>query len=914
MNGDEMLDAHPAGDHGRADPDAGSGVDVAVVGMSCRFPGAPDVDAFWRVLEEGRETTTWFGEEQLLAAGVARAELDDPRYVRAGQVLSDVESFDADRFGITGEEAELLDPQHRILLECAGEVLETAGYDPALADAAIGVFVGVGMNTYLLRNLSERYRRATGMEQYRLMLTGDKDFVATRISYKLGLRGPSMTVGTACSTALVAVHSACLSLVAGESDLALAGAAHVTVPQVAGYLHQEGMIHSPDGHCRAFDAKAAGTVLGSGAGVVALKRLADAVADGDTVHAVIRGSAVNNDGSLKTGYTAPSVAGQAAVIREAQAVAGVEPTSVTYVEAHGTGTPLGDPIEVAALDEVFAGATLGSVALGSVKTNVGHLDTAAGMAGLMKTVLMLRHRRLVPSLHFSAPNPDIPFGENPFDVVTESTDWRSGDTPRRAGVSSFGIGGTNAHVVLQEPPEPAATAPDDLPRLLLLSAHTAGALERSSEELGRHLNGHPELDLGDVAFTLAVGRPARRHRRALVGEDVGDAAMTLALVDEERLRDGEVPTERTPVVLVLPDRPDAGTATAWAQLMDTSPTFAAHAAEAGAAASSSAADLLVRDDAVAAVAGTWALARTLQSLGVAVDAVAGEGTGELVAGVLAGALELSEALRLAGTPGDPAPARVHGAPTLALLSAASGEWMDDAEAADPATWTGRRSPAADLAARRADRLADHLRVGLGPLDVSGPGVADAGAGESWGYPGLLGLIGRLWVAGVEIDREALHAGEHRRRVPLPPVPHERRRFWVESDGSTAVGAGRPAEALLRGKVDEAGDDEERVALISGYLSDEIVRVLARPDGFRPDVDQNLFDMGLESLVLIEITARLGDELSYPVSPSAFVEYPTVRSFTVNLAEEMGYSPSAPGPAADATRTSRRAARAAQARR
>ncbi|MGP4092166.1 type I polyketide synthase, partial [Streptomyces sp. KR55] len=462
--------------------------DVAIIGMACRFPGADSVDRFWDVLSEGRETLTRYTDEELLAAGVPAARLADPRYVKAAQTIPGTDLFDSELFQFTQDEAEILDPQHRVFLECALEALERAGYDPERTDAHIGVYAGAGMNTYLLHNLGERYRAASSVDHYRLMLANDKDFLATRVSYKLNLTGPSVSINTACSTSLVAVHTACLALLGGECDMALVGAVHLNPPG-QGYQYQEGMIFSPDGHCRAFDAEARGTVIGSGAGAVVLKRLKEALADGDWIHAVIKGSAINNDGSAKTGYTAPSISGQAAVIADAQDVADVDPETIGYVEAHGTGTPLGDPIEAAALTEAFRDGTdrTGYCALGSVKTNIGHLDTAAGMAGLIKTALMLEHRTLVPSLHFTEPNPDIDFAAGPFFVNTEKTEWKSETGPLRAGVSSFGIGGTNAHVILQEGPARGQALHESRPELLVLSARSEDALEQAAAALARHL-------------------------------------------------------------------------------------------------------------------------------------------------------------------------------------------------------------------------------------------------------------------------------------------------------------------------------------------------------------------------------------------------------------------------------------------
>jgi acyl transferase domain-containing protein/acyl carrier protein len=422
-----------------------------------------------------------------------------------------------------------MDVQHRLLLECAWVALENAGHDPEADDRRYGMFAGIGMNRYLLRNLMPHRGLIEATDPYQLMLANDKDFAATRTSYKLNLRGPSISVQTACSTSLVAVHLACQSLLAGECDTALAGGCSVTLPQDRGYLHQEGMILSPDGHCRAFDIEARGTVGGNGVGLVVLKPLEQALADGDGVYGVIKGSAINNDGSSKAGYAAPGVSGQVQVISDALAAAGVEPNTIGYIEAHGTGTPLGDPIEIAALTRVFRATTArtGYCAIGSVKTNLGHLDSAAGVAGLIKTVLAVKHGVVPPSLHFREPNPALELRQSPFFVPTELRPWPADVLPRRAGVSSFGIGGTNAHVVLEQAPEPPPCGPSRPFQLLLLSARRPAALDSATARLARHLGDHPALDPADVAFTLASGRRAFDHRRILVCRTLDEAAEAL---------------------------------------------------------------------------------------------------------------------------------------------------------------------------------------------------------------------------------------------------------------------------------------------------------------------------------------------------------------------------------------------------
>jgi acyl transferase domain-containing protein/NADPH-dependent curcumin reductase CurA/acyl carrier protein len=493
--------------------------------MSCRFPGAKTPDLFWQNLRDGVESIVSFDKADLLASGVAPDLLEQPNYVPANGFLGDVEGFDAHFFDFSATEAATLDPQHRFFLEQAWEALEHAGYDPDQYGGTIGVYAGAGINTYLLKNLAQSGDESQPVNDFQIFIRNDKDFLPTRVSYLLNLKGPSINVQTACSTSLVAVHLACQSLLNGECDMALAGGVSIRVPQTAGYLHQAGMILSSDGHCRAFDAEADGTVAGSGAGIVVLKHLDQALAEGDTVHGIILGSAINNDGATKVGYTAPSIDGQAAVIAEAQAIANISPDTITYLETHGTGTAMGDPIEISALTQAFEAPLNGNrprqpwCGIGSVKTNLGHLDTAAGIAGLIKTTLALKHQTLPPSLHFSQPNPAIDFSTSPFYVNAQLQNWPRNGTPRRAGVSSFGIGGTNAHVVLQEAPAPKSSAPSRPWQLLVLSAKTSTALDATTANLGQFFQEQPDVALPDVAYTLSKGRKAFNHRRVVLGRD-----------------------------------------------------------------------------------------------------------------------------------------------------------------------------------------------------------------------------------------------------------------------------------------------------------------------------------------------------------------------------------------------------------
>lgn len=535
---DSLHGAHQQA-HQRALQDAGldSGLEIAIVGMAGRFPDAPDVEAFWRNLRDGIESVREYSDEELRQRGVPESLLGDPLYVKAGVPFEGADLFDAEFFGYTPRDAETLDPQHRVFLECAWTALEHAGYDTQRVVGRVGVYAGCGAATYLMRHLLPRERLAQGGQIADLLglLGGNMaDALCTRVAYKLDLRGPAVTVQTACSTSLAAVHGAVQALLGQECDMALAGGVSLNLLQPVGYRHQPGAIFSPDGHCRAFDERAAGTVLGSGAGVVVLKRLEDAWRDGDTIHAVIRGSATNNDGADKVGFTAPSVNGQAAVIRAAQAVAGVPARSIGYVEAHGTGTSLGDPIEIEALTAAFLAdgdRVEPWCAIGSVKTNVGHLDAAAGVAGLIKAVLALRHRTLPPSLNFERPNPRIDFERSPFRVNAQTRAWPRGETPRRAGVSAFGIGGTNVHVVLEEAPEivpSAAVAAEGDWHVLPLSARDEPALQAQRARLAEWLREHPEQPLPDVAHTLQHGRRTFAWRAAIVADGHSIAADLMA--------------------------------------------------------------------------------------------------------------------------------------------------------------------------------------------------------------------------------------------------------------------------------------------------------------------------------------------------------------------------------------------------
>jgi acyl transferase domain-containing protein/acyl carrier protein len=887
---------------------------IAIVGMTGRFPGAENLEQYWDNLRHGVESITFFSDAELSAAGVDPELLRNPRFVRARGVMPGADLFDAVFFGLSPREAQMMDPQHRVFLEAAWAALERAGYAPGEAPALnVGIFAGASLNSYLIENAIGNLDALMAAGGFQMLLANDKDFLATRASYKLNLRGPGITIQTACSTSLVAVQLACQSLIARQCDMALAGGVSVIAPRVGGYLYEAGMILSPDGHCRAFDMNARGTVAGEGVGIVVLKRLQDALADGDHVHAVIRGAALNNDGSLKVGYTAPSVDGQAQAIAMAHAMADVDPDSITYVEAHGTGTELGDPIEVAGLTQAFRLRTKrsGFCALGSVKTNLGHLDAAAGVAGLIKAVLALEHREIPPSLNFTEPNPRIDFAASPFFVNVALTKWKTaGETPRRAGVSSFGIGGTNAHVVIEDAPPQVPTGPSRPVQILTLSAKTEAALERATSNLATHLRSHPDLDLADVAFTLHRGRSTFAHRRVVIAASGDEASRALEQKDVRRVITAVESRKERPVVFMFSGQGSQYVGMGRG-LYETEPTFrdrvdACSERLAGIlgfdlreelypapgrleAAKARLATTAVTQPALFVV--EYALAGLFMDWGVRPQAMLGHSIGEYVAACLAGVLGLEDALRLVAErgrfmevpggamlavpmaerelagrlPAELSIAAVNGpalcvvsgpaaageefkvrlakqgiealpihaatafhsammepilgpfteavrrvalaAPTIPYVSNVTGTWMTATEAREPGYWARHLRQTV----RFWDGLQEITREGDAVLLEVGPGHTLASLARHASTPKrplqvfsslrhpndqqsdaavLQATVGRLWLAGAQLNWAGYHGGKRCRRVPLPAYPFERERHWIER-------ATAPAQPVVR---------------------------------------------------------------------------------------------------------------------
>ncbi|QOT00426.1 amino acid adenylation domain-containing protein [Brevibacterium sp. JNUCC-42] len=839
---------------------------IAIIGMSGRFPGAKNIEEFWTNLAEGVESITFFSEEEILESGIdLELVKKNPNYVRANGYLSNSEYFDASFFGFSQREAEITDPQQRLFLECAWEAMEHAGYVGEKYEGRIGVYAGTGASTYLISNLLSTGHQMT-LDEYSLFVGNDKDFLAPRVSYKLSLRGPSVGVQTACSTSLVAVHLACQSLLSGECDMALAGGSAVSFPQKQGHLYQEGMIFSPDGHCRAFDSQAKGTVGGSGVGSVLLKRLEDALADRDTIHAVIRGSAVNNDGGLRLGFTAPSALGQADVIAEAINMANITADTITYVETHGTGTSIGDPVEIEGLTQAFRKSTekMGYCAIGSVKANIGHLDTAAGVTGLIKTTLALKHKKLPPLLHFTEANPKIDFANSPFYPNTELTEWESKRTPRRAGISSFGIGATNAHVIVEEAPYIPAQSSERPYHLLVLSAQTDTALEVATIQAAHHFEKYADLNISDVAYTLQVGRKEFDHRGIVVCRSMEDAILALTDQASERVYKNDGTVAKRPVAFLFTGESEVLRQMA-REMYSIEPIFSIHldlvAEKLQSTTGINMHSYLLTEgeaeqDTLAAeltkLVVPYAVAHLWLSWGVHPDMAIGEGIGEYVARYFTNELSLDEFL------------------AHALAYVKEGERV--------------RSNLFQDQVRILEEKETYVLIVIGTEQKE---KSPFSAMHS-----LLSSLGRLWLEGIEVNWGSLYEGEERFRIPLPTYPFERKRYFIDRPKTNAHSAlSELAQAQAETAITSQAVTAEEIdpahspTVLSKQIEQKVASCWKEVLGVQQvSADDSFYEMGGDSLLITQLISRLERVLPVKMDMQVFFEADLFSEF-VGLVEK-----------------------------
>lgn len=833
-----------------------TGLEIALIGMAGRFPGAKNIHEFWNNLKNGIESVSFFSNEELIEVGVEPGTLEDPNYVKACACLEDIEYFDAPFFGYTPKEAEIMDPQVRIFHEVAWTALEDAGYDPIDYKGLIGLFAGAAPNlNWQARSLLSGKSGEIGTFDASLLI--EKEYLSMRVAYKLNLSGPGIFIYTACSTSLVAIHMGSQALLNGECDIVLAGGVTVLHLGKGGYMYQEGMISSPDGHCRAFDAGARGFPGGNGAGAVVLKRLNDAVSDGDRIYAIIRGSAINNDGMQKPGFTAPSVKGQAEVIKMAMQMAEVEPESIGYVETHGTGTELGDPIEVQGLKIAFNTKKKGFCGIGSVKTNVGHTDCAAGTAGFIKTVLALKHRLIPSSLYFETPNPIIDFIDSPFYVNSKPTRWERGKYPLRAGVSAFGQGGTNAHVIIEEwPRDPSPGTALSGRQLILLSAKTQTALGKAAQNLADHFRKNPRIHLADAAYTLQVGRHGFKYRKMLECSTIDEAVDILDTPNPPRVHSFALQEENRPVVFLFPaENSEKGIQVQYKNL----------------------GEILYRQKAVfreemdrcreisksqppAWFMFQYALAKMLMHFGIKPYACIGTGSGEITAKCLSGEISLESALESA-------------VPTAISFSHRLKELA---------------------------KLQSPVFIYFGPhtgkiekvLAHHGKGTHGEGTGHMVGLLGpspdenpdlnfLMTRVGRLWLYGINIDWEKFYSGEQRYRILLPTYPFEGQRYWIDEtslqltvskDASPAKTPKKPRSALY-----PRPELSSEYIPASGETEIKLVQIWQEFFGFEKiGTRDDFFELGGDSLKVIYLVANIRKKLDVVVPIPEFFDRPTIR--------------------------------------
>ncbi|PEL52429.1 type I polyketide synthase [Bacillus wiedmannii] len=863
------------------------GNEIAIIGMSGRFPGAQNVEEFWYNLHQGIESIKFYSDEQLREFGLDEEMIKNPNFVNAVSMPANIDCFDANFFGMSIREAEITDPQHRLFLECCWESLENASYAPSSFPGSIGVFAGSSISTYLLNNLLHNREVLKSCNPVQLEIANSPDSLTTRASYKLNLRGPSHCIQSACSTSLVAVHSACQSLLANESDIALAGGVSINLQNLHGYWYEEGGIMSPDGHCRTFDSKAKGTVFGNGVGIVVLRRLEDAIRDHDNILAIIRGTAVNNDGSSKVGFTAPSVNGQAAVIAEALSNAGVLPDTIQYVEAHGTGTELGDPIEIQALIKAFqlSGFTNGKCAIGSVKTNIGHLAHASGISGLIKTVLSIQHKKLLPNLHFEGANSEIEFDQSPFYVNTKLSEWKSCEQIRRAGVSSFGFGGTNAHVIVEEPPRLIEKNPSRPYQLLLLSAKTDKALTKMKKSLTFIEKNQSENELSDICYSLIVGR-----------EDFPVRSMTLYRQD----KDLKIPIIEKNHVSRIGDHKKGlyfvFGKMEWAQVLDfieiydNEITFREHVDYCYEFLRSkfslpvcnyffernrgeySEIDLFI--------AG-YALLKQLLSWGIKPDGLLIDPFADRVSLSLAcyigEACTVEEILEFLLLNSEDKEAGLKSAVKRMIKKMKLPIYylpeMYYKKTEDKYTSFILDIPIGNLSSNEINNILKfEFKSGLSSEYINyekDPSVLFSLVTNEPLLMSLINSIGRLWMEGHDVHWQAFYSHEKRKRVALPTYPFERNRYWIDPD------------SLERNNsIDKVEDEQPLVQWSWEKTKNMLLKIWESQLGVvNIGLDDNFFELGGDSFIAIQVTKKIRESFNIQLNVAELYERLTVRLVT-----------------------------------
>ncbi|KMQ51460.1 multi-domain non-ribosomal peptide synthetase [Chitinispirillum alkaliphilum] len=926
-------------------PSGYSELDIAVTGMACHFPDAKNYNDFWNNLISARESVRFYSDEHLSKAGVGDSLLKNSSFIKAGIPFKEIDLFDAEFFGLNPKEAMVMDPQHRHFLEVAWEALEDAGHSQEQFNGSIGVFAGCGMNNYFIYNIMSNPDLVNSAGLFFLRHTGnDKDFLATRVSYCMNLTGPSMSIQTACSTSLTAVHGAVQSLLNGECDIALAGAVTINPDHNRGYIYKEGEILSRGGQCRVFDHKADGTVLGSGAGVVVLRRIADAFDDRDTIHAIIKGTAINNDGSMKAGYFAPGVDGQIRAITEAITVGQIDPETISLVEA-GTGTPIGDPIEISALTQAFRKFTnkKGFCRAGSVKSNIGHLDTAAGIAGLIKTVMALKEKKIPPSINYEKPNPAISFESSPFIVNTQLTDWNGTDHPRRAGVGAMGVGGSNAYVILEEPPRLPSAEPDRKPSLFIWSAKNDSSLKSLSEKFVRFCTEKPDINSSDIAYTLQIGRNTFTHRQFYVGVGTDELAEALNATASTQVSRAVHKGEDPSVVFMFPGQgmpnPDACRAlyqqdSFFREIIDKSINIL---------------DSLINIDykkfflpdsrfsvsdlpeinqkswtEPALFIISYAMAMRLIRLKIEPSVMAGEGVGEYVAACVSGVFNLEDALRIVAARGVLHQDQISGklssesflcellkvkfnAPEVPFISSLSGSEITKNEALDPNYWIRQFGEPSQITTglNNLAKVSNRVSVELGPgeklcsflrkkpdLGECHEIIASFPCSDTMAdyQKSFLHLVGKLWLSGCNPEWSDLWTGRNPRRIPLPTYAFTRKSFWIEPGTASNQTDQKRCSVQYNGA--------SRPNLSTPYIEPstevqkEIAEIWEEVLGFSSvGIDDNFMELGGHSLLLTQIAVRLGKKFNVELSLKALFRKPTIAAFALEI-EKLRKKPSA----------------------